>query len=216
MMETIETDDNLIGILSLNDFIMRSIIDFVAVVVLVALIYYPKHKNKDFIFTFILFNVVNFMICCLLGAAKIKIGFAFGLFAMFSIIRYRTIAISIKDMGYFFVCVALGMLNSLGTINDGFLLLIICNAIVLFLTFIMERLDFLKNENAKEIVYDKVEFIKPEYKDQLLEDLNNRTGLNIHRVEIVSIDYLKDTALLKAYYYAKESEFVLPKSDNDD
>ncbi|HSD13368.1 MAG TPA: DUF4956 domain-containing protein [Flavobacterium sp.] len=211
-----ENDEVIIGVFDIYNFLIRSVIDFVAVVILVAVIYYPKHRNKDFIFTFIVFNVVNFMICCLLGAAKIKIGFAFGLFAMFSIIRYRTIAISIKDMGYFFICVALGMLNSLGMVNDGFLILAACNAVILVLAFLLERLDFLKNENAKEIVYDKVEYIKPEYKEQLLEDLNQRTGLGIHRVEIVSIDYLKDTALLKAYYYAKESEYVLPKSDNDD
>lgn len=211
-----ENEDVIIGAFNTYNFLIRSVIDFLSVVILVAAIYYPKHRNKDFIFTFIVFNVVNFMICCLLGAAKIKIGFAFGLFAMFSIIRYRTIAISIKDMGYFFICVALGMLNSLGMVNDGFSILIACNAVILLLAFLLERLDFLKNENAKEIVYDKVEYIKPEYKEQLLKDLNQRTGLGIHRVEIVSIDYLKDTALLKAYYYAKESEFVLPKSDNDD
>jgi hypothetical protein len=211
-----ETEEALIGAFNTYDFIVRSVIDFIAVALLVGFIYYPKHRNKDFIFTFILFNVVNFMICCLLGAVKIKIGFAFGLFAMFSIIRYRTIAISIKDMGYFFVCVAMGMLNSLAFVDDNYKILIICNIVILFLTFILERLNFLKNENAKEIVYDKVELIKPEYREQLLYDLNERTGLNIHRIEVISIDYLKDTALLKAFYYAKESEYVLPTSDDND
>lgn len=211
-----EKEQALIDVFDAYDFAIRSIIDFVSVVLLVALIYYPKHRNKDFIFTFILFNVVNFMICCLLGAAKIKIGFAFGLFAMFSIIRYRTIAISIKDMGYFFVCVALGMLNSLASVKDNFIILIGCNLVVLTLTFILERLDFLKNENAKDIVYDKVELIKPEFREELLRDLNDRTGLNIHRIEVTSIDYLKDTALVKAYYYAKESENVLPTSNDND
>lgn len=211
-----ETEEALIGAFNTYDFIVRSAIDFIAVALLVGFIYYPKHRNKDFIFTFILFNVVNFMICCLLGAVKIKIGFAFGLFAMFSIIRYRTIAISIKDMGYFFVCVAMGMLNSLAFVDDNYRILIICNIVILFLTFILERLNFLKNENAKEIVYDKVELIKPEYREQLLYDLNERTGLNIHRIEVISIDYLKDTALLKAFYYAKESEYVLPTSDDND
>ncbi len=211
-----ETEEALISAFNTYDFIVRSAIDFIAVALLVGFIYYPKHRNKDFIFTFILFNVVNFMICCLLGAVKIKIGFAFGLFAMFSIIRYRTIAISIKDMGYFFVCVAMGMLNSLAFVDDNYTILIICNIVVLFLTFVLERLDFLKNENAKEIVYDKVELIKPEHREQLLYDLNERTGLNIHRIEVISIDYLKDTALLKAFYYAKESEYVLPTSDDND
>lgn len=199
-----------------TDFGIRAAIDFIAVVVLVSLIYYPKHKNKDFIFTFVLFNVINFMICYLLGSAKIKIGFAFGLFAIFSIIRYRTIVVSIKDMGYFFVCVALGMLNSLASVQDNFKTLIICNVVILLLTFILERLDFIKNENAKEIVYDKITLIKPEFRTELLADLNERTGLKIHRIDVVSIDYLKDVALLKAYFYAKDSENLLPTTvDND-
>ena len=99
----------LVAAFNLSEFIFRALIDIVTMVILVGFIYYPKYKNKDFIFTFSIFNVINFLICVLLGSAKIKVGFAFGLFAIFSIIRYRTILISIKDMGYFFVCVALGM-----------------------------------------------------------------------------------------------------------
>lgn len=198
------------------NFSSRSVIDLVAIFLLVGLIYYPKHKNKDFIFNFVLFNIVNFMICSLLGAVKIKVGFAFGLFAMFSIIRYRTIAISIKDMGYFFVCVALGMINALASVDEGYWVLIICNAVILVLTFALERLDFLTNESSKDIVYDKIELIKPGLRIKLLADLTERTGLAVHKVDIVSIDYLKDVALIKAYYFSKENENVTKTySDND-
>lgn len=211
-----ETEEKVAAVFSLYDFSIRGLIDVVAIVFLVGLIYYPKHKNKDFIFTFVLFNVINFMICFLLGAAKIKMGFAFGLFAIFSIIKYRTIVVSIKDMGYFFVCVALGMLNSLANTNDGYLLLIVCNAVILTLTFFLERLNFINNENVKEIIYDNVLLIKPDVRDDLIADLKERTGLEIHKVEIVSINYLKDTVLLKAYYYAKESENTLPTATDND
>ncbi|HLP63548.1 DUF4956 domain-containing protein [Flavobacterium sp.] len=211
-----ETEEKVAAVFSLYDFSIRAIIDVLAIVILVGLIYYPKHKNKDFIFTFVLFNVINFMICYLLGAAKIKMGFAFGLFAIFSIIKYRTIVVSIKDMGYFFVCVALGMLNSLANSSDGFMIMIVCNVVILILTFFLERLNFINNENVKEIIYDNVRLIKPDVRDELIADLVERTGLEIHKVEIVSINYLKDTVLLKAYYYAKESENMLPTaSDND-
>jgi hypothetical protein len=211
-----ETEEVVKNVFDLNDFATRSIIDLVAIIILVGFIYYPKHKNKDFIFTFILFNVINFMICYLLGATKIKMGFAFGLFAIFSIIRYRTIVVSIKDMGYFFMCVALGMLNSLATIKDGFMLLLVCNSVIVLLTFLLENLNFLNNENYKEIIYDRVELVKPENRDELIQDLKARTGLPIHKVDIISLNYLKDTALVKAYYYAKESENILPTSmDND-
>ena len=211
-----ETEEKVSAIFGITDFSTRALIDVVAIIILVGLIYYPKHKNKDFIFTFVLFNVINFMICYLLGAAKIKMGFAFGLFAIFSIIKYRTIVVSIKDMGYFFVCVALGMLNSLANSSEGFLIIIICNLVILTLTFFLERLNFINNENVKEIIYDNVRLIKPESREELIADLTDRTGLEIHKVEIVSINYLKDTVLLKAYYYSQESENTLPTaSDND-
>ncbi|WP_395053788.1 DUF4956 domain-containing protein [Flavobacterium sp.] len=211
-----ETEVVLNSVFEIKDFITRSLIDLAAIIILVGFIYYPKHKNKDFIFTFILFNVINFMICYLLGSTKIKMGFAFGLFAIFSIIRYRTIVVSIKDMGYFFMCVALGMLNSLASIKDSFLMLLICNLIIVLLTFLLENLNFLKNENYKEIIYDRVELVRPENREELIQDLTSRTGLSIHKVDIISLNYLKDTALVKAYYYAKESENILPTSmDND-
>ncbi len=211
-----ETEETVKYVFDLSDFAIRSILDLVVILILVGFIYYPKHKNKDFIFTFILFNIINFMICYLLGSTKIKMGFAFGLFAIFSIIRYRTIVVSIKDMGYFFMCVALGMLNSLASIKDSFLLLLICNSVIVGLTYILENLYFLKNENCKEIIYDRVDLIKPEHRDELIEDLTNRIGLPIHKVDVISLNYLKDTALLKAYFYAKESDNILPTSmDND-
>ena len=210
-----EKEEVLAAVFDINSFTIRAAIDFITIIILVGIIYYPKHKNKDFIFNFVLFNIVNFIICSLLGAVKIKVGFAFGLFAMFSIIRYRTIAISIKDMGYFFVCVALGMINALASTEEGYWVLIICNAVILLLTFGLERLDFLTNENSKDIIYDRIDLIKPEFNSDLLADLSNRTGLTIHKVEIFSIDYLKDVALIKAYYYSKESKILKTYNDND-
>ncbi|HRG18520.1 MAG TPA: DUF4956 domain-containing protein [Flavobacterium lutivivi] len=211
-----ETVTKPLSLLDISDFGSRSLIDILAIIILVGFIYYPKYKNKDFIFTFVLFNIINFMICYLLGAAKIKIGFAFGLFAIFSIIRYRTIMVSIKDMGYFFVCVALGMLNSLASVTDGFVILISCNVIILIITYFLERLNFMNNENYKEIVYDNVQLIKPANREDLIKDLNERTGLDIHKVDVISINYLKDTVLLKAYYYAKESENTILNTSDDD
>lgn len=211
-----DMEETTVAIFDLIDFGTRSIIDVIAITILIGLIYYPKHRNKDFIFTFVIFNIINFMICYLLGSAKIKIGFAFGLFAIFSIIRYRTIVVSIKDMGYFFICVALGMLNSLANSSEGFIIIIVCNAVILSLAFFLERLHFINNENAKEIIYDNVRLIKPSLRGELIADLVERTGLEIHKVEVISINYLKDTALLKAYYFSKESENSIPTSSDDD
>ncbi len=104
---------------SLWDFILRYSINFIVIVTLVRFIYYPRHKNKDFMFTFMLFNTVNFLICFLLSSLKLKLGFAFGLFAIFSILRYRTVSVPIREMGYFFMCVTIGIINALVDINQG-------------------------------------------------------------------------------------------------
>jgi hypothetical protein len=209
-------EETITNLFNLNDFAIRSGIDLLSVLILVGLIYYPKYKNKDFVFTFSIFNVINFMICYLLGTAKIQMGFAFGLFAIFSIIRYRTIMISIKDMGYFFICVALGMLNSLADSSEGYLLLIVCNLVILGITLGLDRLNFINNENSKEIIYDNVGLIRPSQRDELIKELRQRTELNIHRVDVVKINYLKDTCLLKVYYYSKESETYLSDSGSED
>ena len=121
-------------------------------------------------------------------------------------------------MGYFFVCVALGMLNSLAVIEENPLVLICCNIFVLLMIFLLEKLDFLDNENSKDIVYDNINLIKPQNREELIADLKERTGLEIHKVVVLSINYLKDTALIKAYYYSKISEnnvSTFEDKDND-
>lgn len=92
------------------ELLTRFGINMLAVFILIRLIYYPTHKNKDFLFTFFIFN---FIIFTLLSTTKLKPAFAFGLLAIFSIMRYRTVTVPIKEMGYFFICLALGMINAL-------------------------------------------------------------------------------------------------------
>lgn len=198
------------------DFMARFIIDFLAVIILVLGIYYPKHKNKDFVFTFVIFNLINFLICYLLGSSTIEIGFAFGLFAIFSIIRYRTIVISIKDMGYFFVCVAIGMMSSLADINGNIWLLALSNGFVLLITWLLDNLNFLKSESTKDIVYDNVELIKPINHEAFLADLSKRTGLSVHRADVQSINFMKDNAVVRIYYYSPENENKIPTELKND
>ncbi len=188
------------------ELIQRFGLNLIAIYVLVRLIYYPRHKNKDYLFTFFLFNCLNFLICFLLSATKMKIGFAFGLFAIFSIMRYRTVTVPIKEMGYFFVCVALGIINALSAGDNYLIILVCCNAFILLLTMILDGHVNLTHENVKEIVYERIDLIRPETRAEMLEDLQKRSGLPIHRLDIINIDFLKDIALVHAYYFSKENE----------
>lgn len=198
-----------------QELLIRFGINLAAIVVLVRFIYYPRHRNKDFLFTFILFNCLNFLICYLLADTKLKTGFAFGLFAIFSIMRYRTVMVPIKEMGYFFICVALGLINALAAIEDHFIVLLACNAFILLLTLALDSYS-LSHENVKEIIYERIDLIRPESREEMLADLRQRTGLPIHKVEVRSFDFLKDVAVVQAYYFSKVSELQRPAAGRDD
>ena len=53
----------------------------------------------------------------------------------------------------------------------------------------------------KSILYEKIELIKPEKENELIEDLKQRTGLPVHAVKINKIDFLRDVASVTIFYY---------------
>jgi len=185
---------------SLTDFGIRFGINFLVIFILVRLLYYPMRKNRDFLFTFFLFNIINFLICFLLSSAKLKLGFAFGLFAIFSILRYRTVTIPVREMGYFFISVTLGIINALTSNEQGMIMLIIANLIILAVAWVIDHKVRVTHENHKEVIYDRIDLISPDKRDEMIKDLRARTGLNIHRVEFSRIDFFKDTATIFVFY----------------
>jgi hypothetical protein len=133
-------------------------------------------------------------------------GAAFGLFAVFGMLRYKTEEISIKDMTYLFLVIAIGLLTAVIKIEDvayyyEFLFIVGINGLILLLTFLLESNVLMKKETAKNVIYENIELIKPEKRDELLADLEARTGLKINRIAIGKIDFLKDIATIKIYYH---------------
>ena len=194
----------------------RYLLNLLSAIVLIRYIYYPKYKNKEFFFTFFLFNAVNFLICYLLSGAQIQMGFAFGLFAIFSILRYRTITVPIREMGYFFACIALALLNALVNFKMGMAFLMLGNVLIVGMIWFLERFTSLSHANFKMITYERIDLIKPEMRDAMIADLRNRTGLPIYRVDVIKIDFLRDTARIKAYYLAENNESGTETDDGDD
>ncbi len=176
----------------------RLVVDLVSVIILIRFIYYPIYKHRDLFFTFFIFNLIIFLISFLLNKVELSMGAAFGLFAVFSMLRYRTEDISIKDMTYLFLVIALGLVSAvikLKNAEDSYeiLFLVFINAIVLTFTYLLESNTLMKKEIMKRLTYEKIELIKPECKEELLADLKTRTGINIHRFSIDKIDFLKDS-----------------------
>ena len=191
-------------------FFLRLAINILSMFVLIRLIYYPVYKRSDQLFTFYMFNIAIFIITFVLNTgAKDKsggfsMGAAFGLFAVFSLLRYRTEDISARDMTYLFTVIALGLISS---VNKGTMLeILVINCIIVLAAWMLDGNILMKTEFVKTVQYENIELIRPENHGQLIEDLRKRTGLNIHKVSVGRVDFLKDTASVKIYYYESKAQ----------
>ena len=183
--------------------IFKFIVDFIFLVIIVRAIYYKSKDEKDYVFTFFMFNILTFFICYLLRKVPMEMGFALGLFAVFGILRYRTEAIPIRQMTYLFIVIAISMINALANKSISIVELIFTNTIITIITYLIDRVWFQSFEIIKTITYEKIELIKPEKEVELIDDLKQRTGLPIHNVKIDKIDFLRDVAQISIYYTPK-------------
>lgn len=173
-------------------------IDITTMLLIFGLIYFPNYRNKEFMFTFFLFNIIIFIITFVLNKTNISMGAAFGLFAVFSMLRYRTEGISMKEMTYLLIAIALGLINAIGL---HLLPILVFNSIFIVFIFVLDHPMVFKQEVSKIVQYENIELIQPENQALLLADLRKRTGLDIHRFSIMSFDFLKDAVSITIYYY---------------
>lgn len=174
------------------------------ITVLVVNLYYRFSKNKDFLFTFIAFNSLIFFMVYIMSKVDIGVGFGFGLFALFSILRYRTEAIEIKEMSYLFVVITLGVLNALITEKFSYSELVAINILIVLLTYGLERVMVRQTLTSQNVVYEKIENITPSRKNILMNDLQSRTGLVIQSIKVKNIDFLRDVVSITLYYDKNE------------
>jgi hypothetical protein len=185
------------------------------VMLLVRWLYYGVTRRKDYLFTYILISMIVFLLCHMLDNVKIELGFALGLFAIFGILRYRTDQIPIKEMTYLFLVIGISVLNALANKKISLAEQFFTNAIVVLIVYGMEKVWLLRHESAKIIVYEKIELIKAGRRDELIADLQERTGITkINRVDIGRVDFLRDTCKLIIYYY--ESGNAINRADQQE
>jgi hypothetical protein len=186
--------------------ITKTVFNLSIITIIVRYIYYPVTKNKDYLFTYFLISLTVFLLCVLLDSVKLQLGFALGLFAIFGIIRYRTDPIPIKEMTYLFLVIGISVVNALSNKKISHAELVFANLLIVFVTFGMERIWLLRHETIKNVIYEKIELIVPERREELIQDLKKRTGLDVIRVEVRKIDLLKDIANLRVFYYEEDSK----------
>ena len=182
------------------NLMMAFTLNFLVAIIVVRFIYYPTRKNKNYVFTFLAFNTLIFFVLNLLANTELSVGIGFGLFAIFSMLRYRTDAMPIREMTYLFAIIALPTINAILFSGDTIAVLLLANGIIVGILYVLERGWGFQYEASRKIVYDNVKMLKPENEELLLADLERRTGLAIKRVEIGPVNLAKKTAELKIYY----------------
>ena len=187
------------------ELLVRFAFNMIVVLSVIHFFYYPKSKRVDYYFTFTLISVSIFLMIFLLGGVKLKGGFALGLFAIFGIIRYRTESMPVREMTYLFVIIAISVINALA-VEVGLLELACTNLLFVISVMLCERLHHGKHVSTKLVLYDRVELISPEHRAELIEDLRKRTGMDVVRVEVGHIDFLRDTAMLRVHYVSNDSQ----------
>ena len=180
------------------DFVSRFILNSITIFAFIKGIYFYSHKKSDYFFTFFSFNLIIFIISFLLNQVEMSMGAAFGLFAVFSMLRYRTESVDITEMTYLFLSIAIGLLNSM-IIGPWYEILFI-NLLMLVSVIVIESNWVAKRESRKKVIYDRLDLLAQADNTELLLDLSKRTGLAIKKVEVESLDLLKDIAALIVYY----------------
>jgi hypothetical protein len=210
---------------SFLELILRFSLNMIVILILVRWLYYSTTKRKDYLFTYILISSLIFLLCYLLASVRLQIGFALGLFAIFGIIRYRTSSIPIKEMTYLFLIIGVSIINALADTKSSVAEVLFTNFVIIAITFCLEKIWLLKHELSKTIIFEKIDLIKPEKHQELLSDIEERTGIkNIKRVEIGKIDFLRDTCTIQIFfdvtgnqaYYLEQYDNKRDKGDDDD
>lgn len=194
---------------NLLELVGRFSFNLIVILIIVRWLYFSTTKRKDYLFTYILISSIVFLLCYLLANVMLQVGFALGLFAIFGIIRYRTTTMPIKEMTYLFLIIGISVINSLSDTATSIPGIIFANLIIILITYGLEKRWLMKHISAKSITYEKINLIKPENHQELVNDLQLRTGISkISRVEIGEIDLLRDVCYLTIYFETSD------KTDN--
>lgn len=171
---------------------------FASLIVWVA--YHPGNRRKNYVFTFLIMNLIVFFVCFTLKKMELGLGMALGLFAVFTVIRYRTDSMRIKEMTYLFVCVGIAVVNALSNKKTSYVELLLVNVILFSAMMLLERFYLIVDEESQNLIYDNIELLKPKNRDQLIQDLTDRTGLDVTRVQVKRINLKSASSELTVYY----------------
>jgi len=187
--------------IKLLEFIFDYSYTLLIVLVISGLLYYRRGGKKTFFFTYVLVSAIVFQLCIMLVRIPMELGFAIGLFAIFGIIRYRTISINPREMTYLLICAGIAAKNALAIVYIEYYKIVVSDILILVIIILFELLLFKKRSKVKLIVYNKLELIHEDLRPRLISDLQTSFGIkNIEKIQVGKIDTIKNSAQLKVYF----------------
>ena len=180
--------------------ILRFFINLFFLTAIVKYIYHKNNQDKDYFFTYYAIGIVVFFLCFTLKKYELDLGMALGLFAIFGILRYRTVPLDVKEMTYLFVIIGISVMNALSNKKMSYIEIITANSAIVFGLYWLELYWISNFLLSKKIVYETIENIHPDNHEKLKKDLEQRLGIEIHDLEIGDVNFLRDTAQITIRY----------------
>jgi hypothetical protein len=167
---------------------------------ILGIIYFRYSKKEKFLFTFFLTGIVVFFLSTVINFFPVTMTFAFGLFAIFQVLRFRTTNFGVKDMAYIFAVIGISVINAVVFAKLPFESKLVMNCIIVSLTFVLEEITRKNTFKSHRIVYRNIEMLRPENKLKLLEELSSISGRNVIRAKITKVDYKKGISDLEIFF----------------
>ncbi|MDZ4804704.1 MAG: DUF4956 domain-containing protein [Candidatus Eisenbacteria bacterium] len=199
-MNTIPGGDIFADWSEMSKLLVRFVLDLAFASVVIRLIYYRLYRNREYVFTYYLFNVVTLFLCLLLRKVPTELGFALALFGVFGILRYRTEQIRIRDLTYLFIVIGLGLLNGVANGSVSMMEILVVNGVVVGMVAAIELRPWKDSLQSTPMIYDHLELLQPGNEAKLLADIHLKTGMAALRVEVQRIDLLRDAADILVFH----------------
>ena len=189
-------DTGLLGFGSLEGLALRLAVNLICIYILVRIIYLPRRRSRDFAFTYVMLNLVTFGLAWLMNRVPMDLGFGLGMFAIFGILRYRTQALRIRDLTYLFVGIGLAVVNGIEHSSISWPAILFLDAMTLLVTAVLEFGDSRTGQRTLDLVYDRIDLLSLDDRPALIEDLEQRLKLRCVRVDVGTVDLLRETVKL--------------------
>jgi len=198
------------------DMMMRFGLNLLATIFVIIFVYFRATGKRSYVFTYILISTTIFFLCFLLGSIDLQLGFALGLFAIFGIIRYRTDTIPIREMTYLFLVITLAVINALASKEFNVSEIIFTNLMLMVTTWVMETVWMKRHLARRSIIFDRMDLILPTKNQELIQNIKERTGIDVVRYKVGQIDLSKKTVRLTIFYKEETSPNVLSDPEMSD